>query len=113
MRLIIVSISGLAAACLRVCRSGSTPDSARVFWSAISRMRASAFSATQSAVGDTQSSWASLACLKNAGAWPSIRSSTIGKAPAFTTSSYTASASGSDAISPWITHTSPSCTAAE
>ena len=80
VRLIIVSISGLAAACRRVWRSGSTPDSARVFWSAISRMRTSAFSAAQSAVGETQSSCASLACLKNGGAWPSIISSTIGKA---------------------------------
>ena len=60
-RRIIVSMSGLRAFWARAWRLGSAWESSRALASAMITIRTSVFSAIQSAVGGSQSSWASLA----------------------------------------------------
>ena len=76
-------------------------------------MRTSAFSVVHSVVGEIHSSWASEANWKNEAMASSGDICRIGSPPARSTSSYTASTSGSAAVVPCTTHTSPSFTLVE
>ena len=86
-RRIEVSIRPWRARDTRDCFAGSVPDSSRALTSAMTAMRAAAFSTVHSEVGGIQSSCSSLARSKNAACAPSVLSCRIGRPPARSTSS--------------------------